>query len=234
MRAGELYPSPQVARARGQLRAGVAYVRGRADLITAMVLIFVVGTFGMNFSITTALLAKQLFHRGAAGYGVLSTVIAVGSCLGAVLATRRRTRPSQLFLVGSVIAFSVVEIACGLMPTFALTAALLVPAGFVMLTLTTASNAAVQLGVEPTMRGRVMALYMVCFMGGKRLGAPLIGWLAGAAGPRWGMIGPGIVCLVAAVCVGLLIGRRLGLAPSYVADRFTSASFLPTRPNIPD
>jgi MFS family permease len=234
MRIGELHPSPQVSRARGQLRAGVRYVRGRADLITTMVLIFIVGTFGMNFSITTALLAKQLFHRGAEGYGVLSTMIAVGSCLGAVVATRRRERPSQLFLVGSVIAFSLVEIVCGVMPNFALTAVLLVPAGFVMLTLTTASNAAVQLGVDSTMRGRVMALYMVCFMGGKPVGAPLIGWLAGAAGPRWGMIGPGLVCLVAAVCVGLLIGRRLGLAPSYVADRVTSVSFLPTRPNIPD
>jgi MFS family permease len=234
MRLGELHPSPQVARARGQLRAGVQYVRGRADLITTMVLIFIVGTFGMNFSITTALLAKQLFNRGAEGYGVLSTMIAVGSCLGAIVATRRRERPSQLFLVGSVIAFSLVEIVCGVMPNFALTAVLLVPAGFVMLTLTTASNASVQLGVESTMRGRVMALYMVCFMGGKPAGAPLIGWVAGAAGPRWGMIGPGLVCLVAAVCVGLVIGRRLGLAPSYVADRVTSVSFLPTRPNIPD
>jgi MFS family permease len=234
MRSSELHPSPRVARAKGQLRDGLRYVRGRADLITTMVLILVAGTFGLNFSITTALMAKQVFHQGAQGYGILSTVLAVGSCVGAVAATRRRERPTQLFIVGSVLAFSVVEIVCGLMPTFVLIAVLLVPAGFANIALTTAANASVQLGVEPTMRGRVMALYMMCFMGGKPLGAPLIGWLAEVAGPRWGMIGGGMICLVAALCVGLVIAHKRGLAPSYVADRFTSVSFLPTRPNIPD
>jgi MFS family permease len=93
------------------------------------------------------------------------------------------------------------------MPTFNTTAALLVPTGLAMLTFTTAANAAVQLGVEPTMRGRVMALYLVCFMGGTPIGAPIVGWVAGTFGPRWGMVGGGLVCALAAV---VLVGVRSG------------------------
>src|SRR5204862_209940 len=78
----------------------------------------------------------------------------------------------------------------------------LVPTGLAMLSLTTAANASVQLGVEPTMRGRVMALYLTCFMGGTPLGAPIVGWLAGVAGPRWGLIGGGLICLVATLALG--------------------------------
>jgi len=91
MRPAELRPSPAIDRIRGQLRAGLHYVRQRQDLLLTMVLVFVVGTFGLNFQITTALLATQVFHRSATGYGLLSTALAVGACVGAVLATRRRT-----------------------------------------------------------------------------------------------------------------------------------------------
>jgi MFS family permease len=199
MRPGELYSAPPLERAKGQLRAGVRYVAGRRDLLLPMVLVFIVGTFGMNFQITTALVAKQVFHRTATGYGLLSTSLAVGAFLGAILATRRTRRPSSRFLLRAALAFGVIEVVAGFMPTFETTAALLVPAGLAMLTFTTAANAAVQLGVEPTMRGRVMALYLMCFMGGTPIGAPIIGWVSGAFGPRWGMVGGGLICLVAAV-----------------------------------
>jgi MFS family permease len=199
MRPGELYSAPPLERAKGQLRAGVRYVLGCRDLLLPMVLVFIVGTFGMNFQITTALVAKQVFHRTATGYGLLSTSLAVGAFLGAILATRRTRRPSSRFLLRAALAFGVIEVVAGSMPTFETTAALLVPAGLAMLAFTTAANAAVQLGVEPTMRGRVMALYLMCFMGGTPIGAPIIGWVAGAFGPRWGMIGGGLICVVAAL-----------------------------------
>jgi MFS family permease len=219
MRPGELFPSPPVRRARGQLREGIRYVRGRGDLMLTMVLVFVIGTFGLNFQITTALMAKQVFHRGASGYGLLSTALAVGACAGAVIATRRSSRPTQLFLVVTALAFSVLEIGSGVMPGYDLTALLLVPTGLAMLTLTTAANASVQLGVEPTMRGRVMALYLVCFMGGTPFGAPIVGWLAGAAGPRWGLVGGGLICLVTTGAIAALIAWRRGLTPAYLAER---------------
>jgi MFS family permease len=219
MRTAELHPSPPLLRARGQLREGLRYVRGRSDLMLTMVLIFVIGTFGLNFQITTALVAKQVFHRSASGYGLLSTALAVGACMGAVLATRRTERPTQLFLVGGAIAFSVLEICAGSMPGFVSTALLLVPTGLLMLTLTTAANTSVQLGVDPTMRGRVMALYLVCFMGGTPIGAPLIGWVAQNFGPRWGMIGGGLICLIAALSIAGLIAHSRGLRLGRIAER---------------
>jgi MFS family permease len=219
MRPAELHPAPPVHRARGQLIEGIRYVRGRGDLVVIMVLIFVIGTFGLNFQITTALIAKQVFGRGASGYGLLSTALAVGACSGAVLATRRTKRPSQLFLIVTALAFSAFEIASGVMPTYLATALLLIPTGLGMLTLTTAANSAVQLGVEPTMRGRVMALYLVCFMGGTPVGAPIVGWVAGVAGPRWGLIGGGLVCLVATLVIAAVIAHRRNLTPDYLTRR---------------
>ena len=207
MRPGELYPAPPLERAKGQLRAGVRYVLGRSDLLLPMVLVFIVGTFGLNFQLTTALTAKQVFDRTATGYGLLSTSLAVGAFLGAILATRRTRRPSSRFLLYAALAFGLTEVLAGSMPTFNTTAALLVPTGLAMLTFTTAANAAVQLGAEPTMRGRVMALYLVCFMGGTPIGAPIVGWVAGTFGPRWGMVGGGLVCALAAV---VLVGVRSG------------------------
>jgi MFS family permease len=218
MRTAELFPTPPVARARGQLREGLRYVRARSDLVQTMALIFVFGTFGLNFAITCALMAKQVFHRGASGYGLLSTALAVGAFCGAVLATRRTERPTSLFLIGMALLFSVAEILAGLMPSYLLTALVLVPTGLAMLSVTTAANAHIQLGVTPTMRGRVMSLYLVCFMGGTPLGAPIIGWLAGTAGPRWGLIGGGVVCLVSAVALVLALARRRGLHAGELAE----------------
>lgn len=223
MRANELHPAPHLQRARGQLREGFRYVRRRGDLSLAMLLVFVVGTFGLNFQITTALMAKQVFHRSASGYGLLSTALAVGACAGAVFATRRTTRPTQLFLVAAAAVFGVLEIVAGSMPGFVSTAVLLVPTGVVMLTFTTAANSSVQLGVDPTMRGRVMALYLICFMGGTPLGAPLIGWLAGVFGPRWGMVGGGVICLITASVIGVVLSRRRGIAPHAISERVVAA-----------
>jgi MFS family permease len=219
MRPGELIPAPAIERAKGQLVAAVRYVTGRSDLVLTMVLVFVVGTFGMNFQITTALIAKQVFHRTATGYGLLSTALAVGACIGAILATRRIRRPTSLFLVTGAIVFGLIEVAAGSMPGFDSTAALLVPAGFAMLTFTTAANASVQLGVEPTMRGRVMALYLTCFMGGTPIGAPIVGWVAGTFGPRWGMVGGGLISAGVALALGLIVARRRQIGLADVAAR---------------
>jgi MFS family permease len=128
-----------------------------------------------------------------------------------------------MFLLGGAIAFSVLEILSGVMPTFALTALLLVPTGLVMLTYSTASNASVQLSVEPTMRGRVMSIYLLAFMGGTPFGAPLIGWLAEVSGPRWGLLGGGLVCLICTVTISVLISRKRGLTPSYLSGRLSRA-----------
>jgi len=208
MRTAELSVSEPVRRGSGQYRAALRYVRNRSDLVLPMLLMFLIGTFGMNFQISIALVAKQVFHRGADSYGLLSTMLAIGATLGALVATTRRSRPTRLFLIGAALAFSVTELLAGLMPSFALTAVALIPAGFTMITMAQAANATVQLGVEPTMRGRVMGLYILCFMGGTPVGAPIVGWVAEVFGPRWGMLGGGLICLVATLVVAGYLSRH--------------------------
>lgn len=207
MRAGELRPSKPVGRARGQLRAALVYTHRHPDLQLAMLLAFTVGTFGFNFQITIALMAREVFGLGAGAFGLLSTAFAVGSLSGALLSTRRSVRPRQRFLVLSAVVFGALTVLTGLMPTYASFAALLVPAGASALIFSVACNSFVQLGVEPQMRGRILALYFTAFMGGTPVGAPLIGWLSERFGAPWGLIGGGTVCIVVATVAGVVLAR---------------------------
>src|SRR3954447_1964717 len=207
MRAAELRPSPPVPRAGGQLRAGVAYTWAHPDLVLAMVLAFVIGTFGFNYQVTIALMARERFGLGAEAFGLLSTFFAVGSLTGALLSTRRSARPRQRFLVISSIVFGLLTVVAGLMPSYASFAVLLIPTGAAALVFSVANNSFVQLGVEPQMRGRVMALYFMCFMGGTPVGAPVVGWIAEHFGAPWGLILGGAVCVVAGLTGAAFLGR---------------------------
>jgi len=219
MRTGDLFPSPPVERARGQLREAVRYVRRRPELMLPMLLVFVIGTFGLSFQITLALVAREVFHRSAQSYGFLSTMLAIGSFVGAMLATRRRTTPSTTFLLGSALAFGVFEMIAGSIPSYAGTAIALVPAGLAALTFTTAALSTVQLRTDGSMRGRVMALYMVAFMGGTPVGAPVIGWIGETFGPRFGIVGGGAICVLASLLITIHVARRRGLGAADVAHR---------------
>ena len=213
MRAGELMPAP-LARGRGQIREGFAYVRGRADIRRVMVLVFVLGTFGMNFQITTALMATREFGMGPTEFGLLGSVMAVGS-LSAALLSARRAQPRLRVLLVALGGFTVATAAAALAPTYALFALALVPCGLAALTALTTANALVQVSVDPAVRGRVMALYMAIFLGGTPIGAPLIGWLGDWAGPRWtiavGSMAVGASVLI--VGVRLLRGENVGVSP---------------------
>jgi MFS family permease len=211
MRADQLHASPPVARAPGQLREGLRYTWEHADLRLAMAIAFVVGTFGFNFQVTIALMARVEFDLGAAAFGLLSTAFAVGSLAGALLSARRTARPRPRFLVGSVLVFGILTVVTGAMPSYWSFAALLVPTGAAALVFSVANNTFVQLGVDPQMRGRVMALYFMCFLGGTPVGAPLIGWIGEHLGARWSLVVGGAVVVVAGL--GALAWlRRLGLA----------------------
>jgi len=207
MRTAELRPGRPVARAKGQLREGLAYVRARPDLLVPIVLVFVVGTFGLNFQITLALVVKEVFGRGAGAYGLLSAFLAVGSLAGALASARRTGPPRQRTLFAAVLAFGLLEVAVGLAPTYALMAMLLVPTGMAVLTFTTTANSIVQLGSAPQVRGRVMALYVLVFLGGTPLGAPLIGALAEAFGPRSSIVLGGTVTALSAVVAAVVMTR---------------------------
>jgi MFS family permease len=183
MRPGELSPAPR-QRGKGQIREGFRYVRGRPDIVLIMALVFVLGTFGMNFQMTTALMATAVFDKGASEYGLLGSIMAVGS-LSAALLSARRPNPRLRVLLVAFVAFSAASAAAALAPSYVWFAVLLIPVGLSALTVLTTANAMVQLSVDPAMRGRVMALYMAVFMGGTPLGSPLIGWIGLAWGPRW-------------------------------------------------
>ena len=179
-----LHTPDLVRREPGQIRAGLAYVRGRPDLMLVLAIVFFAGTFGLNFQLTSALMATEVFGKGAKEYGLLGTFLAVGSLTGALLAARR-VRVGLRLIVGSALTFAAVEVVAGLMPSYVSFALMTPLLGLSALTMITAANTFMQLHTDAGMRGRVMALYMMIFIGGTPLGAPLIGWIGEVAGPRW-------------------------------------------------
>jgi len=206
MRPAELHPVEPAPRAKGQVREGLAYVKARPSLWMPMLLIFFVATFGMNFQVTTALMSREVFHTGAGAFGVASATFAAGALAGALLAARRR-RPSAGLLVVTAAIFGVLEAVTALMPGYWPFLVLLVPTGLALLTFTTAANSATQLGTAPEMRGRVMGLYLLVFLGGTPLGAPLVGWVAEQFGPRVSLLAGGGVSALAAVAVAAMLSR---------------------------
>jgi len=210
MRESELRPAERVARAKGQLREGLAYVRSRPDLLMTMVLVFFIATFGMNFQVTTALMSRVVFHTGAGSFGVASAVFAVGALIGALVAARR-VRGGMRMLVWTGLAFGVLEAATGLMPFYWSFLVLLVPTGLAVISFTTLANSSVQLSVPADMRGRVMGIYMLVFLGGAPLGAPLTGWIAQHFGTRVSLVAGAALSVAAAVVVGAVVARRRGV-----------------------
>ncbi|MCW2802578.1 MAG: putative major facilitator superfamily transporter [Propionibacteriaceae bacterium] len=206
--AGALQLTEPAARAKRQIREGLAYVRGRSDLMLVMFVVFFVGTFGLNFQMTSALMAQQEFHKGAQQYGILGTFMAVGSLAGALIAARRRKPPRGRFIVQMALIFGVIEILAGLMPTYASYAAILPVMGLAVLLTLTASNAAIQLGIDPQLRGRVMALYAMVLMGGTPIGSPILGWVGEVLGPRWTLIGGGGLTVLGVLLSAAVLARR--------------------------
>lgn len=217
LRPRELRPAP-VTRGKGAIKDGVRYVRNRPDLMLVMALVFVLGTFGMNFQITTALMATKEFGKGPQEYGLLGSVMAIGS-LTAALLSARRANPRLRHLLGALVGFVGATAAASLAPSYLLFALSLVPVGLFALTALTTANAMVQLRVEPYMRGRVMALYMAIFMGGTPVGAPIIGWIGDVWGPRWTIAIGTVAVSLALVGVSLWLGRHENVRVSYESQR---------------
>ncbi len=190
--------SPRLAgRTPGMLRAGLSYLRGQPKMLMILVLVFFVGTFGMNFQITSALMATEVYGKGAAEYGVLGSVLAIGSLTGALVAAGR-TRVRVRLAFGGAGGFGVVEILAGVAPTY-LTVVLVCPLmGFAVITGMNSCKAMLQVESDPARRGRVMAIYMTIVMGGTPLGAPFIGWIGEHLGARWTLVVGGVLVLAGA------------------------------------
>lgn len=205
MRISELRPVPRADR-RGAANQGLAYVRGRPDVVLVLVIVGVVGALGFNFQLTTALMARLVFEKGSGEYGLLGSVMAIGSLGGALLAARRE-HPRVSLVIRATLAFGGFSIVAALMPSYPLFALALIPVGLSAQTMMTAANSTIQLTTPPQLRGRVMAIYMAIFMGGTPLGAPFVGWLGEQFGARWTILVGGAASVVTGG-VSVWIARR--------------------------
>ncbi|HEY0485927.1 MAG TPA: MFS transporter [Mycobacteriales bacterium] len=218
MDQADLFRARPTVRGPGQVREGLRYVWGRPDLMMVTVLMMVVGTLGMNFNLTLPLLARTEFHVGAAQFGLLSTAFAAGALGGALTGTRRRTRPSAVVLLAFAAAFGVLEIAVAFAGSFLVAGLLLVPTGAALIAHNNAANSRMQLGAAPGLRGRVMALYMLVFMGGTAVGAPIVGAICQAYGVRAGLVLGGVSVVVAAGTLAAIRAWRQRVPPPAVVE----------------
>ncbi|MGW7540829.1 MFS transporter [Streptomyces sp. NPDC054770] len=206
MRARELHVVQRAPRGKGQLREGLRYVAGRPDLTWTIILIGFIGTFGFNFPVYLSAFADDVFHAGAGSYSLFNTLMAVGSLAGALLAARRGTAKLRVMLAAAV-AFGGLELVAAAAPSLWLFSLLMVPIGMFGMTVNVTANTTVQMGTDPAMRGRVMSLYMMVFMGGSPIGAPIAGWITDAYGVRAGLAVGGAIAAAAAVVIGLVLAR---------------------------
>jgi MFS family permease len=206
MDAGSLRTAAPVEKGQRQIRDALGYVRSSPALWIPLGMMAVVGTLAFNFQVLMPLLADQTWHAGASTYALLTAAMGVGSVVGA-LVTGARGRVSPRLLVGAAAAFGIVELVAASAPTLALQAASLAALGAVSVTFAAGVNSSLQLGAAPAMRGRVMSLYSIVFLGSTPIGAPLVGWLAEVAGPRSGLVLGGAAALAAAVLAAVLYAR---------------------------
>jgi MFS family permease len=190
-----------------QVVEGIRYVRRRPDLMLIMVLVGVLGAFGMNFPVINSLMATTEFRMGPGEFGLLGSIMAVGTLAGALLAARR-SRPRLRFLLGGALGLGVFTILGSVAPSFWAYAALLIPVGLASITFLNSCNTSIQLSVEPQFRGRVLALYLAILQGGTALGSPLVGWIGSQFGARWSVAAGGIVVLLAGIAAVIAVTRR--------------------------
>lgn len=212
LRADELHVNARPGRSRGSLIDGFRYVRSRADIRTVLWMLFLIGTFGINFPIFISTMSVSAFHAGAGEYGLLSSMMAIGSVAGA-LAAASRTNPGIALLVAAAALFGSGFALAAVVPNYFLFGIALILIGAATQTFTTSANSAVQLATEVGMRGRVIALFLAIALGGTPLGAPIIGWIADQFGPRLSL------------CVGAASGFAAALVGlAYLARRRDAAS----------
>ncbi len=201
LRVHELHRGARAARKPGSLVEGFRYVWHRPDLKAVMLMLFLVGTFGLNFPIYLSTMSVTVFHAGSREYGLLTSTMAIGSVIGALMSARR-ARPKAAVLIGGALVFGVGMAVASAMPNYWLFGVLLVLVGVSVQTFNTTSNATVQLSTDPEMRGRVMAILLAIALGGTPIGAPFVGWVADHFGARWSL-GVGAASGLLATIVGI-------------------------------
>ena len=218
MRPAELHRRPGVLRAKGQVREGLRYVWTTPTLRDPLLAMAVVGIFAFNFTTTLPLLAKYTFHGGAGTYSALTSAMGCGAVIGGLLVAHR-SRPSTALLSRIGIFFGIMILAVAAAPSEAVALAALVFMGIGSISFIATANATLQLRADPDMRGRVMALYAIAFLGSTPIGAPLMGWLSDTTSPRVALAVGGVATLAASVPLALrYAGLRRGSARGEVVE----------------
>ena len=205
MRRHEMLAAPSASRGPGQIRAGLSYVWSRPELRLPLLLMAVVGTLALNFSVVLPLLASHTFHGDAGTFGLLFSTLGVGSLLGALFAAGRR-EPSRRLLLLAMLGFGVLMLAAAAAPSFWVELVVLVPLGIAAIAFQATGNSTLQVNSDPALRGRVMALYGMVFMGTTPIGAPIVGFISERFGPRAGLAMGGVAILLALAALGVWSG----------------------------
>jgi MFS family permease len=206
MNPAQLGPAPAAPRRRGAVREGLRYVARTPGLAIPLAMMALVGTLGFNFHTLLPLLARFAFEGGPGVYTALAVAMGAGSVVGA-LATASRTHVGPRLVTGAALAFGIVALAAATAPTLPAEVVLLVPLGAASVAFAAGINAMLQLAAAPEMRGRVMGLYAIVFLGSTPIGGPLVGWLSETAGPRSGLVLAGMAALAAAAGAGVAFKR---------------------------
>lgn len=213
LRTDELRPAERIRRMRGGFAEGFRYVWHREDLRSILIMLFLIGTFGLNFPIFISTMAVSVFHADARGYGLLSSIMAVGTISGALLNAHREGPRFDALLLGAAV-FGLGCALAAIAPDYWFFAAALVVIGVAALTFTNTTNSLMQMSTEPSMRGRVMALRVGVALGGTPIGAPIVGYVANHAGPRWGLAIGSASGVMAAILAAVELARQKRLSPT--------------------
>lgn len=195
------------ARGPGQVRAGLRYAWSKLELRVPLLLMAVVGTLALNFTVVLPLLASETFGGNAGTYGLLFSTLGLGSLLGALFAAGRR-EPSRRLLLISMFAFGTLMLAAAVAPSLWIELVVLLPLGVAAIAFQATGNSTLQVNSDPAMRGRVMALYGVVFLGTTPIGAPIVGLVSERYGPRLGLALGGAAILLALATLGVWYGLR--------------------------
>lgn len=214
MRLEDLRPTvPAERRQRGMIREAVRYSWCHPEIRLVMTVILFTGAFGLNFQLTTALMATEVYDMGATSFGLLTSAIALGSFSAAVLASRRE-RPTLRLLLIAAVGFAVVQCLASTMPSYWAFAACMPALGLTWMSVAVTANASIQVRADPILRGRTMALYMTILQGSTPIGAPVLGWVGEVAGPRWMLVCAGSVSLCGTLAAILIYRRSLNSQPA--------------------
>jgi MFS family permease len=212
-RLSELRTSVRAHRSASGFREGLRYVWSDRDLRAMLVMLFLIGTFGFNFPLFISTMAVSVFHSDARGFGLLSSIMAIGTISGALFAARQEKPKFASLLVGAAV-FGAGCTLAALAPGYWWFGAALVIVGAAAMTFSNATNSLMQLSTEPSMRGRVMALRLGIALGGMAVGAPIDGWIANHFGPRWSLGIAAIACFLAAMVAVFVLARQKEPVPA--------------------